>query len=155
MTLWVQTLMRLVIKQDLEPFYYFRISNYKICLCLLKINKWYNQMIGASDEQVDVFNEVWYTVLINAGETSKGLKSSQLAKLNNLLFCLPLYLCQQLIQFQWFAAIEILGKQIRKREGAPFLWRLLVRVLTQSHCFLSFLVFTLEFVRQDCYGYTL
>ncbi|ONM07937.1 Tetratricopeptide repeat (TPR)-like superfamily protein [Zea mays] len=51
------------------------------------------KMIGASDEQVDVFNEVWYTVLINAGETSK--------------------------------AIEILGKQIRKREGAPFLWRLL------------------------------
>jgi hypothetical protein len=47
-------------------------------------------MIGASDEQVDVFNEVWYTVLINAGETSKGLKSSQLAKLNNLLFCLPM-----------------------------------------------------------------
>jgi hypothetical protein len=47
-------------------------------------------MIGASDEQVDVFNEVWYTVLINAGETSKGLKSSLLAKLNNLLFCLPM-----------------------------------------------------------------
>lgn len=51
------------------------------------------KMIGASDEQVDVFNEVWYTVLLNAGETSK--------------------------------AIEVLGKQIRKREGAPFLWRLL------------------------------
>uniref|UniRef100_A0A0A9DBJ9 Uncharacterized protein n=1 Tax=Arundo donax TaxID=35708 RepID=A0A0A9DBJ9_ARUDO len=51
------------------------------------------KMIGASDEQVDVFNEVWYTVLINAGETSK--------------------------------AIEVLCKQIRKREGAPFLWRLL------------------------------
>jgi hypothetical protein len=54
-------------------------------------------MIGASDEQVDVFNEVWFTVLINAGETSK--------------------------------AIDVLGKQIRKREGAPFLWRLLVTML--------------------------
>jgi len=51
------------------------------------------KMIGASDEQVDVFNEVWFTVLINGGETSK--------------------------------AIDVLGKQIRKREGAPFLWRLL------------------------------
>ncbi|RLN42330.1 tetratricopeptide repeat protein 38 [Panicum miliaceum] len=51
------------------------------------------KMIGASDEQVDVFNEVWFIVLINAGETSK--------------------------------AIGVLGKQIRKREGAPFLWRLL------------------------------
>ena len=50
-------------------------------------------MIGASDEQVDVFNEVWYTVLINAGETS--------------------------------TAIELLVKQISKRQGAPFLWRLL------------------------------
>ncbi|CAN6298205.1 unnamed protein product [Urochloa humidicola] len=53
------------------------------------------KMIGASDEQVDVFNEVWYTVLINAGETSN--------------------------------AIDVLGKQIRKREGAPFLWRLLAK----------------------------
>ncbi|KAK3149688.1 hypothetical protein QOZ80_3AG0220950 [Eleusine coracana subsp. coracana] len=51
------------------------------------------KMIGASDEQVDVFNEVWYTVLINTGEASK--------------------------------AIEVLGKQVRKRDGAPFLWRLL------------------------------
>jgi hypothetical protein len=54
------------------------------------------------------------------------------------------------MQFQRFTAIEILGKQIRKREGAPFLWRLLVSVLTQSHCFISILVFPLEFVRQDC-----
>ncbi|CAN6292097.1 unnamed protein product [Urochloa humidicola] len=53
------------------------------------------KMIGASDEQVDVFNEVWYTVLISAGETSN--------------------------------AIDVLGKQIRKREGAPFLWRLLAK----------------------------
>ncbi|GJM96243.1 hypothetical protein PR202_ga13062 [Eleusine coracana subsp. coracana] len=51
------------------------------------------KMIGASDEQVDVFNEVWYTVLINTGKASK--------------------------------AIEVLGKQVRKRDGAPFLWRLL------------------------------
>jgi len=50
------------------------------------------------------------------------------------------------MQFQRFTAIEILGKQIRKREGAPFLWRLLVSVLTQSHCFISILVFTLDFV---------
>jgi hypothetical protein len=54
------------------------------------------KMIGASDEQVDVFNEVWYTVLINTGESSR--------------------------------AIEVLEKQIRKREGAPFLWRLLVSI---------------------------
>jgi hypothetical protein len=33
-------------------------------------------MIGASDEQVDVFNEVWYTVLINVRETSKGIGPS-------------------------------------------------------------------------------
>jgi hypothetical protein len=32
-------------------------------------------VIGASDEQVDVFNEVWYTVLINVRETSKGRPS--------------------------------------------------------------------------------
>uniref|UniRef100_A0A0D9VXN0 Tetratricopeptide repeat protein 38 n=1 Tax=Leersia perrieri TaxID=77586 RepID=A0A0D9VXN0_9ORYZ len=32
------------------------------------------KMIGASDEQVDVFNEVWYTVLINTGESSKAIE---------------------------------------------------------------------------------
>lgn len=29
-------------------------------------------MIGASDEQLDVFNEVWYIVLLNIGQFSKG-----------------------------------------------------------------------------------
>lgn len=29
-------------------------------------------MIGASDEQLDVFNEVWYTVLLNSGRANEG-----------------------------------------------------------------------------------
>ncbi|WJX93746.1 hypothetical protein P8452_75236 [Trifolium repens] len=53
------------------------------------------KMIGASDEQLDVFNEVWYTMLLNSGEAMK--------------------------------AIEVIEKQIKKREGIPFLWRLLGR----------------------------
>lgn len=53
------------------------------------------KMIGASDEQLDVFNEVWYIMLLNTGQTIKASK-----------------------------AIE---KQLKKREGAPFLWRLLER----------------------------
>ncbi|KAI9111488.1 hypothetical protein K1719_017178 [Acacia pycnantha] len=53
------------------------------------------KIIGASDEQLDVFNEVWYVMLLNAGETTK--------------------------------AIEAIEKQIKKREGVPFLWRLLER----------------------------
>lgn len=51
------------------------------------------KMIGASDEQLDVFNEIWYVVLLNTGHVSK--------------------------------AIEVIEKQVKKREGAPFLWRLL------------------------------
>ncbi|KAL4198590.1 hypothetical protein AMTRI_Chr03g46700 [Amborella trichopoda] len=31
------------------------------------------KVIGASDEQLDVFNEVWYTILLNTGYTSKGI----------------------------------------------------------------------------------
>lgn len=53
------------------------------------------KIIGASDEQVDVFNEVWYNMLLNSGEALK--------------------------------AIEVLEKQIKKRDGVPFLWRLLER----------------------------
>jgi hypothetical protein len=45
-------------------------------------------MIGASDEQVDVFNEVWYTVLINAGEASTGIWSSLLNKFNSRFIAL-------------------------------------------------------------------
>ncbi|CAL0331476.1 unnamed protein product [Lupinus luteus] len=51
------------------------------------------KMIGASDEQIDVFNEVWYSMLLNTGEAEK--------------------------------AIEVIEKRIKKREGIPFLWRLL------------------------------
>ncbi|PON67464.1 Tetratricopeptide-like helical domain containing protein [Parasponia andersonii] len=53
------------------------------------------KIIGASDEQVDVFNEVWYSMLLNTGQASK--------------------------------LIEVLGTKIKKREGVPFLWRLLER----------------------------
>ncbi|XP_020521913.1 tetratricopeptide repeat protein 38 isoform X1 [Amborella trichopoda] len=31
------------------------------------------KVIGASDEQLDVFNEVWYTILLNTGYTSKAI----------------------------------------------------------------------------------
>jgi hypothetical protein len=29
-------------------------------------------MLGASDEQLDVFNEVWYSMLLNTGQAAKG-----------------------------------------------------------------------------------
>uniref|UniRef100_M1C2D5 Tetratricopeptide repeat protein 38 n=3 Tax=Solanum tuberosum TaxID=4113 RepID=M1C2D5_SOLTU len=51
------------------------------------------KIIGASDEQLDVFNEVWITMLLNSGQATK--------------------------------AIEAIEKQLKKREGTPFLWRLL------------------------------
>lgn len=35
-------------------------------------------MIGASDEQLDVFNEVWYIMLLNTGQAAKGMKRNQL-----------------------------------------------------------------------------
>lgn len=53
------------------------------------------KVIGASDEQVDVFNEIWYSMLLNTGQAVK--------------------------------AIEVIEKQIKKREGVPFFWRLLER----------------------------
>ncbi|EOY00230.1 Tetratricopeptide repeat (TPR)-like superfamily protein isoform 2 [Theobroma cacao] len=58
------------------------------------------KIIGASDEQLDVFSEVWYSMLLNTGQVTK--------------------------------AIESIEKQIQKREGAPFLWRLLETGYTLS-----------------------
>ncbi|KAG6758954.1 hypothetical protein POTOM_035417 [Populus tomentosa] len=53
------------------------------------------KMLGASDEQLDVFNEVWYSMLLNTGQAAK--------------------------------AIGAMEKQVKKREGTPFMWRLLER----------------------------
>ncbi|KAK7307153.1 hypothetical protein VNO77_39971 [Canavalia gladiata] len=53
------------------------------------------KVIGASDEQVDVFNEVWYNMLLNSGKAHK--------------------------------AIEVMEQRIKKRDGIPYLWRLLER----------------------------
>ncbi|KAL2510192.1 Tetratricopeptide repeat (TPR)-like superfamily protein [Forsythia ovata] len=51
------------------------------------------KIIGASDEQLDVFNEVWISLLLNTGQASQ--------------------------------AVQAIEKQLKKREHAPFLWRLL------------------------------
>ncbi|XP_043726337.1 tetratricopeptide repeat protein 38 [Telopea speciosissima] len=59
------------------------------------------KMIGASDEQLEVFNEVWYSILLNSGRAEK--------------------------------AIEVIEKAIKKREGLPFLWRLLERGYTMAN----------------------
>ncbi|KAB5537583.1 hypothetical protein DKX38_015116 [Salix brachista] len=53
------------------------------------------KMLGASDEQLDVFNEVCYSMLLNTGQAAR--------------------------------AIRVMEKRIKKREGAPFMWRLLER----------------------------
>ncbi|KAJ4711237.1 Tetratricopeptide repeat 38 [Melia azedarach] len=58
------------------------------------------KMIGASDEQLDVFNEVWYNMLLNTAQAAK--------------------------------AIEVLEQRIKKREGAPFMWRLLERAYSME-----------------------
>ncbi|KAM7251966.1 hypothetical protein ACFE04_023849 [Oxalis oulophora] len=56
--------------------------------------------IGASDEQVDVFNEAWYDMLLSTGEADQ--------------------------------AIEVIGTRIKKREGAPLMWRLLEKGYTMT-----------------------
>ncbi|XP_076946597.1 uncharacterized protein LOC143618180 isoform X2 [Bidens hawaiensis] len=53
------------------------------------------KMVGGSGEQLDVFNEVWYVMLLDAGDAEK--------------------------------AIQVIEKQLKKRDGVPFLWRLLER----------------------------
>ncbi|KAJ4959710.1 hypothetical protein NE237_019620 [Protea cynaroides] len=37
------------------------------------------KMIGASDEQLDVFNEVWYSVLLNSGRAEKAIEEMEKA----------------------------------------------------------------------------
>ncbi|CAA0834723.1 Tetratricopeptide repeat (TPR)-like superfamily protein [Striga hermonthica] len=56
------------------------------------------KVIGASDEQLDVFTELHIILLLKTGEAVK--------------------------------AIQAIKKQLKKREGAPFLWRLLEKAYT-------------------------
>ncbi|OMO51654.1 Tetratricopeptide-like helical [Corchorus capsularis] len=78
-----------------EAIYEYGRGNEKQALEILgpDFDAYKYKVIGASDEQIDVFNEVWYSMLLNSGEATK--------------------------------AIESIEKQIQKREGVPFLWRLL------------------------------
>ncbi|KAL6969524.1 hypothetical protein U1Q18_029236 [Sarracenia purpurea var. burkii] len=80
-----------------EALYEYGKGNYKKALELLgpDFDANHCKTIGASDEQLDVFNEVWYVMLLNTGQAMK--------------------------------AIVTIEKQIEKREGVPFMWRMLER----------------------------
>jgi hypothetical protein len=57
------------------------------------------KIIGASDEQVDVFNEVWYIMLLNSGDTTRGKISNFSSNFSNslsLIFNYDEFLSQQL-----------------------------------------------------------
>ncbi|KAI8023760.1 hypothetical protein LOK49_LG03G03101 [Camellia lanceoleosa] len=86
-----------------EAVYEYGKGNYKEALELLGPDFEANNFktIGASDEQLDVFNEVWYVMLLNTGQVIK--------------------------------AIEVIGKRIKMRKGAPFMWRLLERGYAMSN----------------------
>ncbi|KAK9750850.1 hypothetical protein RND81_02G226600 [Saponaria officinalis] len=78
-----------------EALYEYGMGNYENALQLFRADFDANdcKAIGASDEQLDVFNEVWYTLLLNTGQADK--------------------------------VIEVIERRLKKREGVPFLWRLL------------------------------
>ncbi|XP_019076247.1 uncharacterized protein LOC100262208 isoform X2 [Vitis vinifera] len=80
-----------------EALYEYGRGNHIRALELLgpDFNANHCKMIGASDEQLDVFNELWYSMLLSTGQATK--------------------------------AIEVIEKQVKNREGVPFLWRLLER----------------------------
>jgi hypothetical protein len=57
------------------------------------------KIIGASDEQVDVFNEVWYIMLLNSGDATRGKISNFSSNFSNslsLIFNYDEFLSQQL-----------------------------------------------------------
>ncbi|KAG5521108.1 hypothetical protein RHGRI_033614 [Rhododendron griersonianum] len=80
-----------------EALYQYGKGNNKEALDLLgpDFDANYCKIIGASDEQLDVFNEVWYVLLLNTGQAEK--------------------------------ATEVIKMRVKKREGVPFMWRLLER----------------------------
>ncbi|XP_045817307.1 tetratricopeptide repeat protein 38 isoform X1 [Trifolium pratense] len=59
-----------------EVLYAYGRGNYKYGLELLGPDFDGNdcKIIGASDEQVDVFNEVWYIMLLNSGDATKAIE---------------------------------------------------------------------------------
>ncbi|CAN8291658.1 unnamed protein product [Cochlearia groenlandica] len=86
-----------------EAVYEYGKGNYKQALELLgpDFNATDYKVIGASDLQIDVFNEIWYKLL--------------------RVLC---FICI-ILTGQSSTAIKVLEKRIKQRDGAPFLWRLL------------------------------
>ncbi|CAA7388010.1 unnamed protein product [Spirodela intermedia] len=60
-----------------EALFEYGIANYQNAFDMLGPNfdAIDYKMIGASDEQLDVFNEVWYTILLNAGHANKAIEA--------------------------------------------------------------------------------
>ncbi|XP_050947128.1 uncharacterized protein LOC103489066 isoform X6 [Cucumis melo] len=59
-----------------EALYKYGRGDYEHALDLLGLDFDANdyKMIGASNEQLDVFNEVWYDILMNTGHTAKAIE---------------------------------------------------------------------------------
>lgn len=93
------------------------------------------QVIGASDEQLDVFNEVWYSLLLNTGQATKGmtLVHRALDLFHNGLLDYSGFL----IYLMFNLVIEVIERRFESRDGVPFLWRLLVWFfIFKPNCFI-------------------
>ncbi|KAI8016636.1 Conserved oligomeric Golgi complex subunit 4 [Camellia lanceoleosa] len=72
----VQGIEGVVVEVVVEAVYEYGKGNYKEALELLGPDFEANNFktIGASDEQLDVFNEVWYVMLLNTGQAIKAIE---------------------------------------------------------------------------------
>ncbi|KAF9623859.1 hypothetical protein IFM89_005444 [Coptis chinensis] len=67
-------------ERNYEALYEYGKGSYEHAFGLLgpDFDANYCKVIGASDEQIDVFNEVWYSILLNTGRNLKGMIATAL-----------------------------------------------------------------------------
>uniref|UniRef100_A0A0D3CCZ2 Uncharacterized protein n=1 Tax=Brassica oleracea var. oleracea TaxID=109376 RepID=A0A0D3CCZ2_BRAOL len=91
-----------------EAVYEYAKGDYKQALELLGSDfNAFNLIIGASDEQIDVFNEMWCQLLLKIGQSS------------------TVYITMNAFGSDVMQAKGVIKERIKVRDGVPFTWRLL------------------------------
>ncbi|CAN6881359.1 unnamed protein product [Brassica oleracea] len=100
-----------------EAVYEYAKGDYKQALELLGSDfNAFNLIIGASDEQIDVFNEMWCQLLLKIGQSSTGTACCRILKT---------YITMNAFGSDVMQAKGVIKERIKVRDGVPFTWRLL------------------------------
>ncbi|KAF3604825.1 hypothetical protein YC2023_058832 [Brassica napus] len=102
-----------------EAVYEYAKGDYKQALELLGSDfNAFNLIIGASDEQIDVFNEMWCQLLLKIGQSSTGVIKERIKVRDGVPFTWRLL--EKSCDMEGNAEAESAGERAKKLESSYF-----------------------------------